>query len=343
MASKKTTKKDLISKQTQENELKFAYENSEGKIIYTPMYSEYNLLFFENMKSGLKMQSNFDKLSNTDYWEKYILNMAQFSAAKNRSEMKLLQKEVFDNEGNKRSFSEYKEKAQDIVDNFNTTWLRTEYDLTTHSAIMGEQWQSIVADKDLFPYMIYHTADSPCDICEPLDGMVFEIGSEADDLFPPNHYNCICEVETTDDDKGLASDDEVKERLNDVPENFRYNVGEDGLFPNEGNSYFDVLPNANDANYDMFGARPKGLTKLNTTIYNERAIKITLESWKDKNTNDIVFRNHEWLLNIRMSKKILEKLSKKARGFENIKKTIETPDEIFMSWENPNTQKKVII
>ena len=342
-AKKEIPKKNLEDIEgLQDDEMQFAYDNPKKKSLFMPMFAAYNSLFFATLKNNLSIQNDFENLKDTSWWEQYILNSFQFTASKNRAEIKLLQAAVYDENHELRSFADFKAEAKNIVDLFNTTWLRTEYEMVNHGAIMAAQWRSMESTKDIYPNWIYKCADAPCEICKPFDEMVFEIGTDGDDMFPPLHYNCLCTVEPTDEGPP-QTDEQVAESLENVPEEFQYNAGIDGVMPTSGSSYFDVLPSANDADPDMFHSYPER-TLLNQKYYDRYAVMVTLKQWKDVNPNhkDIVFRNHEWLLNVRMTQDSVNRIGKKTRGFENIKNTIEHPAEIWMSWVNKNDQKKVL-
>jgi SPP1 gp7 family putative phage head morphogenesis protein len=337
-----------------DQELSYAYTaTGEAIITFPKMYAAYNAAFFGVISKGLNVKSSFDKLTNTDWWEQYMVNAFQFSAAKNATEMRMLQQNVFDENKVKRSFSAFKNlpETQAIMDKFNgpDSWLRTEYDLASRGAVMAEKWQRDYKDRDINPYWIYVCQDSPCEICEPLDGMIFKYDEASDDLWPPQHFNCLCTTEPTDDagedEKDLASDDEIKEAIENTPEQFMGNVGKDGIFPRAGSSYYDTLPNANEAGYEMFKSGHVNKTTLNTTKYNDYAVNLTLDSWKkDLPTKgqDIIFRNHKWMLNVTMSKEVSKKISKKP-GYENIRKAIESPSELYGRWVNAKEQRLVIM
>jgi SPP1 gp7 family putative phage head morphogenesis protein len=338
-----------------DEEISYAYDNAGDVVLTFPkMYAAYNAAFFGVISKGLNIKDSFDKLTNTDWWEQYMVNAFQFSAAKNSTEMRMLQQNVFDENKVKRSFSAFKNlpETQAIMDKFNgpDSWLRTEYDLASQGALMAERWQHDFSNKDINPYYIYKCADEPCEICEPLDGMIFRFDDdESSDLYPPNHFNCICDIEPTDeageDNKDLATDEEISDLLENVPEQFRGNVGKDGIFPRAGSSYYDTLPNANEAGYEMFKSSHINKTFLNITKYNDYAVNLTLDSWKkDLPTKgqDLVFRNNKWMLNVTMSKEVSKKISKKP-GYENIRKAIESPSELYGRWVNVKEQRLVIM
>lgn len=72
-------------------------------------------------------------------------------------------------------------------------------------------------------------------------------------------HNCSCGSEQVDDqylsdnNKTVRTNDEAKDDLiNGVPEQFRFNAADQGICCKEGHSYFQALPNANEANGETF-------------------------------------------------------------------------------------------
>ena len=318
------------------------------------MYAAYNKAFFQTISHGLNVKDSFEKLTNTDWWEQYMVNAFQFSAAKNATEMRMLQQQIYDENKEKRSFSEFKnlDEVASIMEKFNgpDCWLRTEYDLASRGAVMAEKWQRDYKDKDINPYWIYVCQDAPCEICEPLDGMIFKYDEISDDLYPSLHFNCECTTEPTDEagenEEDLATKDEIEEGLDRVPEQFRGNVGADGIFPRSGSSYYETLPNANDAKYSMFGSKIINKTLLNSTKYDSYATQLTLDSWKKEGSvkgNTLILRNHEFMLNVQCPDEIIKKIGKSKAGIENVKRAIEKPSEIYGRWKDPEKQKTVLM
>jgi hypothetical protein len=312
------------------------------------MYSAYNASFFEAMTNGMSIATSFEALTDTAFWEKYMTNAFQFSAAKNKAEMKILQSLIFDKNKTRRSFSEFKKAAKPYLDDFNKVWMRTEYDLASRGAVMAEEWQTIWADRDINPYAIYRTRKDGRVREEhaELEGLVLDISSpKAQQIYPPNGWNCRCRWETTSEGKPISDKQVEKHLKQSVAKEFQGNVGMQGIMPND-TSYFDVLPSANSANYKLFNSS-LSLTSLNKRMMSDYDNMLLLKSWSkndtDKKNTDIIFRNHKWLLNVRLTQNSLDNIGKKTRGIENIKSTIEKPAEIWARWENPNEQKVVLM
>ena len=326
-------------------ELEYAYKMP-GGVIFPDMLAAYNELFYNAMLNNLKIGSVFEGMGNTSWWEQYMLNTFQFSCAKNITEMRLLQENVFDANKAKRTFEEFKKIADPYMEKFSGKewWLRTEYDLAVHGAQMADEWQDMQATKDIYPSWIYRCADSPCAICDPLDGQIFSKDGD-DSLYPPNHFNCSCYPEEAEG--GEISQEKIEEFKKAVPEQFQNNVGRDGIFPRTDSSYFSVLPNANESNSTMYSASPRSITKLNTRLYSKYAIDLTVNEWtelsrKQPSANDLIFQNKEWKLNVRLGHDLISKAHKK-RGFENVKRTIEHPAEIWGRWADVKKQKDVLL
>jgi hypothetical protein len=164
-------------------------------VIFPPSYAAYNKLFLDEISKNLKIEASFDKLDNTDFWEQYMVNTFQFSCAKELTKMRMLQQNVYDENKKLRTFSQFKNlpEVKELQEKFDGQdfWLRTEYELAARGSIMADKWKTDYANKDINPYWIYVCADEPCEICEPLDGMIFKYDNDSDDLYPPQHFNCF--------------------------------------------------------------------------------------------------------------------------------------------------------
>jgi SPP1 gp7 family putative phage head morphogenesis protein len=204
------------------------------------------------MVAGMSISTDYSEFTNTDYWEKYVLNTFQFSAAKSLAEMAMLQKMVFDENGKKRSFAEFQSVAPTVTAKFEQ-WMRVEYDLAGRGAVMAEKWKDIWQSREAFPYFQYETrGDSRVrKHHEKLDGKVFRIDdAKAQGYWPPLDWNCRCTAEATDEGTPLTSEELDKYKSN-IGEGFEGNVGIDGIMPIT-HTYKELLKNANKAKPNMF-------------------------------------------------------------------------------------------
>lgn len=100
---------------------------------------------------------------------------------------------------------------------------------------------------------------------------------------------------------------------------------------------------ANNADYTMFGGAIPAVEKLNARKYSPQLCQRAALEWLAANPNekDIVFRNFDWLLNIRLTAEVFKRIAANGKGFENIRQTIAKPSEIWGSWVNASKQKEV--
>ena len=102
---------------------------------------------FGNLDSGLK----------TTKFELYQGNISEFSGAKTFQQVKDMTNFVFNEDGSKRKFKEFKEYANTVNNQYNKVWLKTEQDTAFRTAQSADNWIEIEEDKELFPLLKYQT------------------------------------------------------------------------------------------------------------------------------------------------------------------------------------------
>lgn len=97
-----------------------------------------------------------------------------------------------------RSFDEFKQEAAKLTDNFNSTWLETEYNLSVATGQTSAAFLRFLSEKDtVTSFVQYQTAGDSKVRPEhaALNGKIFSLDDkEAMNLWPPNSYNCRCEM-----------------------------------------------------------------------------------------------------------------------------------------------------
>lgn len=311
----------MIDEKLSEDEIKFVYQNNKGKYIYTPLYRKYKEYFFEDVISKTRIKTAFKEMKNTAIYERYMLNAAQFSAAKSASEVKMLQAAVFDENKKVKSPSQFKNDAKAITEISQETWLRVERDMCVRQAVQLDAFSRMMEDSDLYPYWVYKGVmdDRERDEHVALEDLVFKIGDPAGDaIYPPDDWNCRCSGEAIDEDelseKGykLVGNTEAKQLLDTyVDEQFRYNAAVQGTMPNTG-SYFDVLNSANAANSKTFGLEDiesdEELDGLGSKLFAATGLHYLIEKvndWRDayyvNKNGDIVFQNNDLYSNVKFN------------------------------------------
>jgi SPP1 gp7 family putative phage head morphogenesis protein len=146
-----------------------------------------------------------------------------------------------------KSYGDYKKQAKEILTEYNENYLYAEYNSAIAQARSASQWMQIEKDKDVLPMLTYKTVgDSRV---RPEHAMLNNISRPVTDRFwdryyPPNGWNCRCDV--------LQSDDAVKTDLkgfkkpNTVPDIFLFNAGKQRIVFSKKHPYFDVADRDRD-------------------------------------------------------------------------------------------------
>lgn len=102
--------------------------------------------------------------------------------------------------GTKRPFREFKKLAKGVLDNYNKTWLKTEYDTAIAAARSAKDWQVFEAEADLYPNLEYMRTVSAIPREEHLTyvGIIRPINDPFwNTHFPPLAFNCKCSTRNT--------------------------------------------------------------------------------------------------------------------------------------------------
>jgi SPP1 gp7 family putative phage head morphogenesis protein len=177
----------------------------------------------------------------------YDDNIVAFSGAKTFQQVKDLNSFVFNPDGSKRPFKEFREFAQAINAEYNTVYLKTEQDTAFGMSQGADQWANIEEDKELFPFLRYITVGDGRvrDEHAEWDGIVRPVDDSFwDTRMPPNAYRCRCTVEKVADGK--------KTSLKGVPKNssemFNVNPGKvDYIFNEKKHPYFQHTKGESEA------------------------------------------------------------------------------------------------
>ena len=172
-------------------------------------------------------------------------NIQVFSGAKTYQQVRSLT-DLLKEQKLKSNFYAFKEKAMPILGEYNTNYLKAEYNTAIGSSRMAGNWMRIEKDKDVLSLLQYQTVGDARVRPEhaQLDNIVRPVGDKFwDTLYPPNGWNCRCMVIQLSE--GETTDLRGRNNLYDnVPKEFRFNCGKDKIiFKEKGQGkhpYFTV-------------------------------------------------------------------------------------------------------
>jgi SPP1 gp7 family putative phage head morphogenesis protein len=148
-----------------------------------------------------------------------------------------------------KNFSEYKNEALQVFENYNVNYLRAEYVTCIGQGAIARQWADIESTKKMFPYLKYNAVmdKNTAETCRSLDGIILPVNSSLWSKYAPlNHFNCRCILEKIDkfEDVKVMSDVKLRPIVNlldeKVPEEFKMNSGKSGYVFSQKHPYFKV-------------------------------------------------------------------------------------------------------
>lgn len=169
-------------------------------------------------------------------------NAYYFSGAKTFQQVLTMQELLKDANGLRVPFAEFKKGANKVFEQYNQTWLKTEYNTAVGQSQMAQQWADIQRDKDIRPNLTYRTSEDErvCPICMPLDGFTAPVDSPIwNKIMPLNHYGCVCTVSQEGPEAKIS---EREPDVNIIPEDFQFNPGKYKEVFDADHPYFDVPP-----------------------------------------------------------------------------------------------------
>ncbi|GEM_PF-2930178 len=148
-------------------------------------------------KSLANLKTDYARQDNIAFYRAIEQNCFRFAAAKNYHETLALSKLLIDDNGNARSFDEFKKLATSILETFRNDWLRTEYDQALITGHRIADYRRQVANGDTFPTWQYKTRDDGH--VRPGHLMLHNMKLAANDpawrfIYPPNGWRCRCYI-----------------------------------------------------------------------------------------------------------------------------------------------------
>lgn len=209
-----------------------------GKIDIENLPVELSQYTYDEIISSVK--GGFGKLSDSKKAKMalYDQNIVAFSGAKTFQNVKDLSSFVFNEEGIKRPFKEFREFAQQIDETYNVRWLKTEQDTAYGMAQSASKWNDFEETEEDFPLLQYQTAadERVRDEHAMWDGIIRPVNDPFwDTNMPLNGFNCRCDVIKLSEGKQTSL---RGVKINDDPM-FSVNPGKvDYIFDEKKHPYF---------------------------------------------------------------------------------------------------------
>ena len=166
-------------------------------------------------------------------------NVQRFSGFKSARVCREMTRKLYDEEGKIRDFEAFKKDALQVNATYNEAYLKTEYEQAVAGAQMASKW-STFEPADMLQYRTVGD-----DLVRPEHRKWDKVTLPASHPwwathYPPNDWNCRCDVVDIVDEDAEPTSAEVLAGLPEVPDMFANNVGAAGYVFSEQHPYFEV-------------------------------------------------------------------------------------------------------
>jgi SPP1 gp7 family putative phage head morphogenesis protein len=283
-----------------------------------------------------------------DHLRKTMLeaNVTRFSAAKSIALVQQLN--AFKTDAT--DFNDFHSKAKAVLTDYNSQWLRTEYETAHAVARNASAYLHNEANADTYPYLEYQTIgdDRVRAAHAALDGMIFKIGDEAlSRIHPPNGFNCRCEMipqQSAGDSKTANTLEDAigalgKDWQTMIDKGFDKNRGELGYVFDQAEEYINTFK-PSKLNYEAYQlptfAQVPNKQKLSIEPFGKSKADIWFKEQIGKNdlTDPRTIRLTDYRDRpIEFAKKLLTQLLYEKNGFllPHLADTLNAPHEVWLN------------
>jgi hypothetical protein len=138
---------------------------------------------------------------NQSFLNEFKYNTAVFAAFKNHRQTQEIVGLLTGEDGNLRSYYDFRKLALKVSKDYNENWLRTEYNTAVRAARQAVNYRKFLETKHLYPNLEYIKSTSAHPREKHLDwaGTILPIEHPWwDDHAPPSDWNCQCSVRQSD-------------------------------------------------------------------------------------------------------------------------------------------------
>jgi len=200
------TRFQTLSKFTDTSIFEKALRNIYSKKVNVKTEIEPNLFDITFKQLNLAVDESFADVKfgepDYDFIQELKYNNAVFSAFKTHRQQNDLAKQLINDKGNMKSFSDFKKDTETIIGKYNVDWLNTEYNTAVLRARQASNFKKFERDKDLYPNLKWlpSTSVEIRKVHEPFYNKVWAIDDKFWAInFPGNLWNCKCDVTNTDE------------------------------------------------------------------------------------------------------------------------------------------------
>jgi len=131
-------------------------------------------------------------------------NNAVFAAFKTHRQQNDIAAQLLDENGELKTWKQFKADTDQMVEDYNVNWRKTEYDTAIIRARMAARFKEFERDADLFPNLKWTPSTSAVkrEVHVKLYGLILPVTHPHwQTMFPGSDWNCKCGITNTDEDE----------------------------------------------------------------------------------------------------------------------------------------------
>lgn len=219
-------------------------------------------------------------------------NVFVFSGFKTYQQLKEISGKLRDENGDLRSFEDFKKEVLKVNQAYNVRYLSSEYDHAVVSSQMASQWVDIQANKEALPYLEFDATldDRTTSTCRSLDGTRLPVDDPFwDNYYLPLHWHERSVIRQV---AGGKLTDKSKLVFPELQPMFKGNVAKDGVIFPQSHPYFDVKAGKDKKRIEDAAKQVEVLSKprkdqFETSFTNKKtSATVTTHSLADKKKDD---------------------------------------------------------
>lgn len=198
---------------------------------------------FEQATAEGFANGNLDVKGNENYLKQYTHSVEVFSTFRVHTYAEMLASKLHDEEGNLRSFQEWKKETASIQSHFNENWLRTEYNTAILRAEQAADWRQFEKDKDIMPNLKWMPTSSATPREEHAvfwkQGLTLPVDDKFwDEHHPGDLWNCKCWLQQTDGPSTTKKEMPAKKEMPTPAKGLKSNPGKKAEMYDDSHPYY---------------------------------------------------------------------------------------------------------
>lgn len=185
---------------------------------------------------------SYEKATDWELMAQLRRNIHVFAAFKNHAAVSDMAAALVDEAGNLREWRDFKAAAEPIAGQYFDGWLKAEYNTAVATGQTSAKWQQFQDNKEALPYLQYVTQQDARvrQAHRAIDGVTMPVDDPFwDTYYPPNGWNCRCDIIQTAGPERKAERDLSEEQ---APAMFRHNPAKTKELYPQSHPYFQAVP-----------------------------------------------------------------------------------------------------